>query len=339
MESGAPLSARSTAIEVWEQAHPEWQPLVVEVSERDDLVATALLGYRMRTGWTEALLLGPQDEPGWIPALSSISAQRLARAIASALDRRGGPWLLRLANLPLRQTILQQFLAAFAHVRVSSTCQGVRLTLPPGAPLRAVTTHNTRSAVAKARNRILRDGRHLDFAWLSAAPDVQAVLADVLRIHRGRNLQVRGVSQLDDEATYAEFTGRVRAHANQGKVRLLVTRIDGEIGAFALCLLDQRTLHVYANLAAPQWLRYSVGAITNHAVVGWALANGEIDVLDWGLGVQRYKRSGPIALEPHISVEIYSSSGAETAVLAARATRSAVRALLARTTERSEWHR
>ena len=46
------------------------------------------------------------------------------------------------------------------------------------------------------------------------------------------------------------------------------------------------------------------------------------------MGVQRYKLSGPIELEPHSRVEIYSSAGTETAVLAAQSMRSALRPFL-----------
>jgi len=61
-----------------------------------------------------------------------------------------------------------------------------------------------------------------------------------------------------------EFTSRVLTHAQEGKVRLLATRIDGQVAAFALYLLDARTLHIYSNMVAPEWLTYSAGTITNH---------------------------------------------------------------------------
>jgi CelD/BcsL family acetyltransferase involved in cellulose biosynthesis len=159
------------------------------------------------------------------------------------------------------------------------------------------------------------------------------VLPDLVRIHKARNVQLRGRSLLDDPAVYAEFTGRVLAHAEEDKVRLLVTRIDDAMAAFALCLLDERTLRVYANLVAPEWLMYSAGTITNHAVVAWARCSDDIDVIDWGLGVQRYKLSGPIELVPHSRVEVYSSLAAEAAVRATRSMRSALRPFLARATE------
>jgi len=333
MESGAPLSARTTAIEAWRRANPQWKALYVEIGEGDTLVALALLGYRSRFGWIEALLLGPQDESGWISGRGANSAQRLAIGVRTALDRLERPWVLRLPNMPVLQAPVHQFLAAFARVRMCSKCHGVRLQLAPGAPLRSVTTKNTRAAVAKARNRIMRDRRQLALGWVSTFPDVAAVLPELVRIHKARNVQLRGRSQLEDPAVYTEFTTRVLTHAEEGKVRLLVTRIDGEVAAFALCLLDARTLHVYANLVAPEWLMYSAGTITNHAVVAWARASGDVHVVDWGLGVQRYKLSGPIQLEPHSRVEIYSSAGAETAVLAARSMRSALRPFLARANE------
>ena len=327
MESGAPLSARTTAIEAWCQANPVWKTLYVEIGENDALVALALLGYRARFACIEALLLGPQDEPGWIAGRSTSSVQRLAAGVRAALESLERPWLLRLPNMPILRAPVHQFLAQFAHVRLGSKCHGVRLLLAPGAPLRSVTTRNTRAAVAKARNRIARDRRRLELDWLGTLQEVETVLPDLVRIHKSRNIQLRGTSRLEDPAVYSEFTRRVLAHAEEGNVRLLVTRIDDQVAAFALCVLDARTLYVYANLAAPEWLTYSAGTITNHAVVAWARAN-EVDAVDWGLGVQRYKLSGPIALEPHSRVEIYSSAGTETAVLAARSMRSALRPFL-----------
>ena len=329
LESGAPLSARATAIEAWRRAHPEWKRFVVEVSQDAAPLAAAFLGHRARLGWTEALFLGPQDEAGWIPALNDTGFTRLGCGVRSALDDLDRPWVLRLANVPARQMALRHFLDAFAYVKVSARCDGVHLKISPGASLRAVTSDNTRSAVAKARNRILRHGRRVDLAWLCSVSQVESVLPDVLRIHKARNVQLRGSSGLDNPATYTEFTTRVTMHANEGRVRLLVTRIDGEMAAFALCLLDRRTLHVYANLVAPSWLAYSAGTITNHALVVWAWSCNEIDVVDWGLGVQRYKLSGSIVVEPHASFEIYSSLGAESAMRAARRMRAAIRPFIA----------
>lgn len=207
------------------------------------------------------------------------------------------------------------------------------LRLAEGSPLSCVTTQNMRNAVAKARNRIDRDGRRFTLTWLTTAEEVDAVLPDVVRIHKARNIQLRGVSLLDDPATYSEFITRVRAHAREDRLRLATTRIDDVLAAFALCLIDGRTLRVYANLVAPEWLEYSAGTITNHAVVKWAWSSKQIDVVDWGLGVQRYKRSGPTELEPHGTYEIFSSRATERAVIASRRMRSAVRPLLERASE------
>jgi CelD/BcsL family acetyltransferase involved in cellulose biosynthesis len=322
-----------TAVESWRCANREWTPLAVEIEHAGALTAAALIGYRARPGLTQAMRLGSPEEAGGITARSADDVGRLARGVKSALDDLGRPWVLRLAHLPIRDAATHQFIAAFEHVALCGQCNGVRLRLAEDASLSHVTTQNLRNAVAKARNRIDRDRRRLMMTWLTTPEEIDAVLPDVVRIHKARNIQLRGTSRLDNPATYHEFIARVRAHAREDRVRLVTTRIDDVLAAFALCLIDGRTLHVYANLVAPEWLAYSAGTITNHAVVKWAWSSRRVDIVDWGLGVQRYKLSGPTELDPHATYEIFSSRAAQRAVMARRRIRSAVRPLIERASE------
>jgi CelD/BcsL family acetyltransferase involved in cellulose biosynthesis len=250
---------------------------------------------------------GVEGEPACLAAADPPAATALATAVRRALGQLDRPWLLRLTDLPDPDPVAA---ALMTELPISTRHPGPdapQLRFAPGQPLTAYLSRNTRAAVAKARNRIVRDGLTAHTAWTAAPGQVAAALPEVMAVHRQCSLQVHGRSAFDDPVAAMFFDAVVRRHASAGKVRLLTLRLDRALAAFALCLLDRDTLWVYANMVSPDWLRYSAGTISNAEVVSWAYTTPEIGGVDWGTGVQRYKLSGAVTLPPSRHLYAWSS--------------------------------
>lgn len=330
IEACAPLSARTTAIEVWHKCFPRWNPVVVEAFHNDRLVALALLGWRRHWGWVEVIRLGSQDEAGCIFSLDAAAATRLAADTLAVLDALRWPWRLRLVNLRSSELSCAALLGAIPSMRSIRVERSAELDVSSGSPFSRVVSRNTRAAVAKARNRIARSGHRLDLLWLRDPADVTQALPHVMRLHQARNSQLRREQFSRDPAIAEHLRERVLAHARERRVELLLTCIDQHLAAFALCFRNGRVLHVFANLTSPVWLPYSAGAIANHEVIAHAWADTGIDTVDWGLGLQRYKLSGQVETVPHPSLEAFSSGTARYCIRAAERAGARLGALLAR---------
>jgi CelD/BcsL family acetyltransferase involved in cellulose biosynthesis len=150
-------------------------------------------------------------------------------------------------------------------------------------------TRNTRGALAKARNRISREGHDLEVGWVEPWARINDVLPELVMVHRARDLDLRGVTLLDDPQEARFYHEVIQRYA--GHWRLLTVRIDQSLAGYALCLKDGSSLRVWDNRVAPRWRRYSAGLIANAEIVLRAAADGSVAVVDWGCGEQRYKTS------------------------------------------------
>jgi CelD/BcsL family acetyltransferase involved in cellulose biosynthesis len=315
----APLAARWPSLDTWLRHHPLDEPWAVLV-RRDtrpgggpagggELVGAATLARQLRLGCWKIGPIGVEGEPAHLAATDPPAATALAGAIRGALGRLNRPWFLRLTDLPDEDPVAA---ALSAELPVSACRPGPeapQLRFAPGQPLSTYLSRNTRAAAAKARNRIARDRLVQDIAWTADPDQVAAVLPEVIEVHRRRSVQVHGHSALEDPTARDFFDAVVRGHAAAGDVRLQTVRLNGDLAAFALCLLDRDTLWVYANMVSPDWLRYSAGTISNAEVVRWAYATPGVAAVDWGAGLQRYKLSGAVTLRRSQQVQAWSSRG------------------------------
>ena len=140
-------------------------------------------------------------------------------------------------------------------------------------------------------------------------------------IHRARDLELRGVTLLDEPEEVDFYQQVLVAHAEFWRV--LVVRIDDALAGYAICLMDGGTLRVWDNRVSPDWRRYSAGLIANAEVIVSAGNDRAIDTVDWGCGMQRYKMSMSNEVLEAETLRAWSSA-------AIRARRSLTRRLHAR---------
>jgi hypothetical protein len=291
--TGAEVSARWPAVDIWLQHHPGEQPWAVLIDDEHEYQAVAILSRRRRHG---VGFVHSATEPGTraaVLARGEPAGIRLADAIVGELSRSRGPWTMTLGLLPEPDPVATALRRRLRHAQSVPGPAVPRLIFEPGSDLRSHLSRNTRSAVARARNRLVDAvGAPVEFAWLTARDQADAVLAEVIDLHRRRNRQLREHALLDDPAAAAYFEDMVTRHAEAGRLHLLTARVNGELAAFAVCFRAGATSWVYANLVAPEWTDFSLGTMANAEVVRRFHAEPSTACLDWGAGAQRYKLSG-----------------------------------------------
>jgi CelD/BcsL family acetyltransferase involved in cellulose biosynthesis len=289
-ELGVSLLAGRRWLESWTRAFPRWEPWVLTLLADDEPLAVAPLIRRPGRSGVEVVSMGAgQLNESPVVARDELGVVGLAASIAHALENLGSPGSLRLPQLPTGSPLtaaLQEHLAPTV-VELGSPRPVMRL--DPRQPPPPLLSANTRSALAKARNRVEREGHRLRLDWVREWGKIRELLPEIMSIHRARDLELRGMSLLDDPQE-ADFYQQVLVrHAELWRV--LAVWIDEALAGYAICLADRRTLRVWDNRVSPDWRRYSAGLIANAEVVVGAASDPAFDEVDWGCGVQRYKAS------------------------------------------------
>lgn len=304
----APATARWRPLSTWLQHNPRYTPWSVLLWRDGSLVAAALLA-RSRFGMSYRFsTLGEHHLASWLPAADPASAVELADVVASELDAIRVPWRLDLHTLEVCDPVADELARRLEHTRVDVGFAAPRLEFERDSSINAYISRNTRSSIAKARNRIKGADLAFEVAWADTDTEIVAVIPELIAVCRKRNIQKnQNVGLLEDPAYRAFYADVMRAYAADGNARLLTVRLNGELAAFAMCLLNSGLLYVYSNRIAPEWDRFSPGLIANAEVIRAGFEDPEIRGIDWGGGVQRYKLSGNAVLHQYQALHAWSS--------------------------------
>ncbi len=309
----APATARWLPVVTWMRHNPMQTPWSVLVRRDGEVVAAALLVRVFRRGVYRFETPCEGYLPSWLPSRDAHSAKALAVALARSLRAIRNPWVLHLRCLELADPAVA---AITEELAVTHSDNGVspRINFSSGEPLTAYLSRNTRSALAKAHNRIKNAGLAIEMRWTRELEEIDAIVPEVLRLYRKRSSQLGHDVALLANADYRSYLADVvHSYGEAGLARLLTLRLNGQLASYALCLESAGTMLVYSNRMSPDWARYSAGAITNAEVVRTAHSDRGIRCLDWGTGLQRYKLSGDATLHPHQNIHAWSSEMARGA--------------------------
>jgi hypothetical protein len=305
-DTGEPLTGRWPSELIWMQTHPKYEPWGVLIERNGVCVAAALLTRRWRGFWQIGKPAGGGD-PLHFAAVDDDSAQRLAESILGAVRSFGWPWRLEISDLPRADPVAAYLRSCWPHSQSCPTPPVPHLLFAAGEPLSAYLSHNTRSAVAKARNRIRREGIQLVEEWTRDIERIRDLMPKLLNVYCRRYHQLRRRSIADDPVYRNFLTAFVLEHANQGLVELLTLYLNRELAAFALCVLDNKEYWVLVSKASPDWLRYSPGTIANAEVVRHAFESPGVRGVNWGAGLLRHKLSGMVTLDFRQTLLAWSS--------------------------------
>lgn len=324
-----PVTARGTWLLCWLRAHPEVQPLVVTVHADRRVVAAAVLACRRRGAYLEVRPAGAgNSDEIRLPASNAAAADALAHGVVDALGDLGRPWRVVLRDLPQDDPVVARLHELLPYSKVVPGDVSPRLALGPARDLRSYVSRNRHQQSRRLHNRLLADGHRLEVQHLRTPSEIEAVMPAVLEVHRARDLQVRGATDLDRPEDQRFFEVVVYTHAARGEVCLTILRAGPTLVAYVLCFVDDDVWRMWNCRFDPEWSRYGPGRLSHEASLEAALAAGAT-TYDWMRGQEGYKDG----LSDHSvrMVDLHAASGAVmwTALQVAAWGRSVLRGLRA----------
>jgi hypothetical protein len=305
----APATGRWPGLLIWMETHREYEPWGMLIEHNSEFVAAAILTRHRHFGLWHIGKPGGGGDPVRFAALNDDAAAMLAQAIMDSIRNFGGPWILEIPDLAYPSDQVVAFLQSNLHCSQTQQTSPVPcLLFAPNVPLTKYLSSNTRSSVAKARNRIQREGIQMIQGWTRDPTRINELMPQIMDTYNSRDQQLRSKSLISDPLAESYLMSFVTEHALQGLIDLLTIHFDGELAAFALCLLDNEEEWVLVNRASPTWLRYSPGTIANAEVVRHAFEDIRCQGVNWGGQPQRYKLSGDVTLIPRQSLYAWSSA-------------------------------
>jgi hypothetical protein len=304
----APATGRWPGLLIWMETHPEYEPWGLIIEHNFEPVAVTILTRYRRFGvWIIGKPGGIGDQV-LFAALQDSTAVKLAQAISKAIEGFGGPWVVNISDLNYPSDLVVSTLQSnWRYSQTQQVSPVPHLLFIPNTPLNKYLSTNTRSSIAKARNRIEREGIRMVLEWVRDPEQIIQLLPKIYDIYRHRDYQLRGKSLIDDVNAEKFFTAFVTEHARQGLIDILIVHLNEELAAFAVCLLDNGESWVLVNRVSPLWLRYSPGTIANAEVIRHAFEDNRSHGVNWGGASQRYKLSGEVTLIPHQTLTAWSS--------------------------------
>ena len=201
---------------IWMETHPNFEPWGVLIERNGEVVAATILTRCLNLGLWRIGKPGGTQDPVHFGALDDDAALKLAEAIYGALQTFGGPWRLEVTDLPFPDPVTSHLQSICAQSHILRTSSIPCLRFAPDKQLSEYLSSNTRSAVAKARNRILRDGIQMVQEWTRDIGQIQNFLPQILEIYRRRDHQLYGNCLIDDPMAESFLIKFVTEHANPG---------------------------------------------------------------------------------------------------------------------------
>jgi hypothetical protein len=283
------VTSRLPWLDAWREAYPQWGPWVLGLRDGGGrLQAVAALARRRRAQVVQIRCLahtGLDHAP--IASRTAAHARALAAALASDLHGLHRPWVMHLRQLPVDDAFAHELAHRLPAAEIQRGLERPLVRLAGTPSPSGLLSRNLRQAEARARNRIARAGVTLELRWITEPQATARRVPEIRSVHRARDLQLRGASQLDHPAESAFYDALPRRHLDA--LQMLDLRLDGEVAAYVLWVRDGATRLVLDNRVAPRGTDYSAGLIANNAALRTAAADPRVAVLDWGAGVQRYK--------------------------------------------------
>jgi hypothetical protein len=299
--AGAPVTARETWLRAWVGAYQPARPEAVAVRDESTgrLDGVAVLSARADADHDVVAPLGRrQSDRGALPARHAAAAETLAVAVAGHLRARRRPWVLRLGQLPAGDPV------AAALVRQL----GAPARLVPGVAIPKVEFGGTtsvaellggglRKQLRKAHNRLAVDGVEAVTAFTRDPGDVAVLLGEIEHTHRARERDARRTSDLDAAPGLRFWRAAIVDHAARGEVEVATLRLDGDVAAYVVSLLDGDAFRVFDGRCATASARYSPGRLLETAVLERTLADPRFARVDWMNGLASEKLLAANAVE------------------------------------------
>ncbi len=287
-----PLMGSWPWLQHWAESFTNWTPMMVEVRTPDtgQLAGCAMLavdktesGARvMAMGHTSSLYAG-------LPARDPAAAKALASAIVDALDGLADTWALELEQIPEDDPTIRHLSGMLDNGQLLPELRVPRVVFSSAHNAEQVLSKGKRKQLRKARNRIEQAGLDMVIGFDRGRAISAELIDEVESVHVSRDRHARRNSDLDRPAE-REFWRRVVEGGNEDwEIEIATLRLDGELAAYAVAILDGDTYRIYDGRMSTDWQHYSPGRLVESAALSRALSDQRFAVLDWMSGIAAEK--------------------------------------------------
>ncbi len=287
-----PVMATWGWLQHWAESFTAWTPMMVQVRTPDtqQLVGCAMLAIDKKASGATVVAMGHSSSLyAGLPARDPAAGLALAKAIVDALDDVSEAWALDLEQLPDHDPTLRYLNEKLDNGQLLPELRVPRVVFSTAHSIEEVLSKSKRKQLRKARNRIEQDGLEMVIAFDRGRAISSELLDEVEAVHVSRDRDARRNSDLDRPAE-REFWRRVVEGGNEDwEIEIATLRLDGELAAYAVAILDGDTYRIYDGRMSTEWQHYSPGRLVEAAALQRALSDQRFTVLDWMSGIAAEK--------------------------------------------------
>ncbi len=307
-----PIMARSPWLSAWAEAHNSWEPLTIVVRDQGSLriVAAALLAQRFRRDGLEVVGLGHGSSCTRLAGRDDDANTALAKAIGDVLEAIPSRWRLDLGQLPLGDPVALALQARLGHAHIVEDLRVPRVTLSSRTTSDDYLSRNMRKQIRRAHAQLQERGVEVEVHFESDIDKIAAMLPRLADAHLERDHLTRRSSDLDDPAAKTFWYRVLCAHNEIGKVEIATLRLNGELAAYVVGLLDEESWRVFDGHMVSRFSEYSPGRLIEAAVVDRVVTDKRFSEIDWMSGVAAEKLLCSTDSEERMRLVAISETGA-----------------------------
>lgn len=323
---GLPLMASFVWLSHWADSFPQWTPLMVEVRavQTNQLMALAMLATDQRPEGTTIVAMGHGSSLfAGLPARDPDSAKALASGIVSALEELPAPWSIDLEQLPELDPTLLHLVEQLDHGQTLPELRIPRVIFSTSHNIDDVLTKSKRKQLRRAKARIEKEGIEMTIGFDRGRALTSELLDEVEAVHVSRDRHARRNSDLDRPAEREFWRRVVEGGDDEWEVEIATLRLDGELAAYAVALLDGDVYRIYDGRMSTEHHDFSPGRIVEAAALSRAMGDPRFAVLDWMSGIAAEKLLTTNIAEGR--ARLVATSGSRFLGTGKRSTRSRIR--------------
>jgi diguanylate cyclase (GGDEF)-like protein len=287
-----PVMARWPWLETWALSFADWRPLMIGIRSTTTgaLSAVALLATRERAGSTAIVALGHGSSLHTsLPALDQDAGLALADAVAKTLRTLPGTWSLDLEQLSDLDPTAQALARQLDHSQQLPELRVPRVVFATAHGIDMLLSKNMRKQLRRARGRIHDAGLEMAIAFDRGEAITAELIDDVERVHISRDRDARRQSDLDRPSEREFWRRVVEAEGRHWEVEIASLRLNGELAAYVVALLDGEVYRVFDGRMSSDFQDYSPGRLVEAAALARAMSDPRFAVLDWMSGIAAEK--------------------------------------------------
>lgn len=287
-----PVMARWPWLSNWAESFENWTPLMVGIRAADTghLVAAAFLATMQRADGTAVIAMGHGSSLHTsLQARDNDAAAALGGAVAATLRELPGVWSLDLEQIQDLDPALQHLAEELDNAQLLPELRIPRVVFATAHSIDDVLSKSKRKQLRRATKRITDAGLDMNISFDRGRAISPVLIDEVEAVHVSRDRDARRNSDLDRPAEREFWRRIVEAPNDEWEIEIASLRLDGELAAYVVAILDGDTYRVYDGRMSTEYQHYSPGRLVEAAALSRAISDPRFAVLDWMSGIAAEK--------------------------------------------------